>query len=161
MLATLLSLYFSMISFTKASDAEAAAGTNNMRQQSGSNQPIRDLNGALLTCNEDQIRRWKEHFEATRNFASSSDDIIKETNASSSSKISITCPILAEIKDAIKTLKVNKADRDINCRPANVSGNSPSSHYCRLGKWRVNSVLDERLSCLRKAICATAAIGVE
>ena len=77
-----------------ASDAEAPAGTNNMRQlyrivgrltnpQSSSNQPIRDLNGALLTCNEDQIRRWKEHFEATSSLASSRDNIFEETNASS------------------------------------------------------------------------------
>ena len=93
-----------------ASDAETAAGTNNMRQlysivgrltnqQSSSKQPIRDLNGALLTCNEDQIRRWKKHFEATSNLASSSDYIFEEPNASSNSKISITCVSLAEIKD--------------------------------------------------------------
>ena len=75
---------------------------------SSSNQPIRDLNGALLTCNEDQICKWIEYFEATSNLASSIYYIFEETNASSRSKISIICPSLAEIKDAIKTLKVNK-----------------------------------------------------
>ena len=52
---------------------------------------------------------FEDHFEATSNLASSSDYIFEEISASSSSKISITCPSLAEIKDAIKTLKVNKA----------------------------------------------------
>ena len=54
-----------------ASDAEVAAGISNMRQlyrivdrltnqQNSSNQPIRDLNGALLTCNDDQVLISKE-----------------------------------------------------------------------------------------------------
>ena len=45
----------------------------------------------------------------TSNLASSSDYIFEETNASSSSKIPITCPSLAELNDAIQTLKLTKA----------------------------------------------------
>ena len=74
-----------------ASDAEEAAGTNNMRQlyrivgrlinqQNNSNQAIRDLNGALLTCNDDQVRRWREHFEAIRNSAYSNESLFDESN---------------------------------------------------------------------------------
>ena len=107
-----------------ASDAEVAAGTNNMRQlyrivgrltnqQNNSKQPIRDLNRALLTCNDDQIRRWKEHFKAISNSAHSNESLFEESNAATNKKITAISSSLAEIRDAIKTLKLNKVADEV------------------------------------------------
>ena len=71
------------------SDAEVAAGTNNMRQlyrivgrltnqQNSSNQPIRYLHAALLTYNDDQVRRRKKHFEAIVNSAHSNEFLFEK-----------------------------------------------------------------------------------
>ena len=83
-----------------ASDAEVAAGTNNMRQlyrivgrltnqQNSSNQMIRDLNGALLACTDDPVRTSKEHFETISNSAHSNDSLFEENNKTTIRKITI------------------------------------------------------------------------
>ncbi|XP_073821416.1 uncharacterized protein [Musca autumnalis] len=57
-----------------AKEAEAAAGSNNMKElykiikrytnnSQIRSQPIRDMNGKLLTNAEEQTKRWKQHFE--------------------------------------------------------------------------------------------------
>ena len=75
-------------------------------QQNSSNQPIRDLNGAQLTCTDDQVRRWQEHFETISNTAHSNESLFEESNIATNRKITTS---LAEIRNAIKTLKLNKA----------------------------------------------------
>ena len=101
-------------------NAELAAETNSIRDlyrivgrltnyQNNSNQPIRDLNGALLTCNDNQVRIRNEYFEAISNSALSNKYLFEESNVAINRKIATISPSLAEIIDAIKTLQLNKA----------------------------------------------------
>ena len=62
------------------------------------------LNGAVLTCNDDQVHRWKEHFEAISN-----ESLFEERYTATNRKVITISPSLAEIWEAIKTLKLNKA----------------------------------------------------
>lgn len=87
-------------------------------QQSSSNQPIRNLHGALLTSNDDQTRRWKKHFEAVSSSALSSESNVEVGIKTTSSKTTTFYPILAEIKGAIKKLKWAKMAYSQNyCSP--------------------------------------------
>ena len=74
----------------------------------------RHLNGALLTSNDDQMHRWKQHFEAISNSAHSNESVFEESNSATNKKGTTISPSLAEIRDAIQTLKLNKAaDEDV------------------------------------------------
>ena len=61
-----------------ASKAETAAQQNDMstlynitrqlsRQQHHSSKPVKDTNGNILSKPEDQLKRWKEHFDTVLN----------------------------------------------------------------------------------------------
>ena len=47
-------------------------------QQNNSNLPIRAVNEALLTYNNDQVRRRKEHFEAISNSTHSNGSLFED-----------------------------------------------------------------------------------
>ena len=99
--------------------AEAAAGKCNMkelyditRKLSGKKQrsekPVKEKDGRLLAKDEDQLRRWAEHFQEILNRPQPSDmpDI---PPAEKPLTVNLNRPSRTEIRKAIKALKNNKA----------------------------------------------------
>ena len=68
---------------------------------------IRDKDGSLLKTDEDILNRWAEHFNELLNLPSPDE----EADIPPSEPLDINCdpPSLEEVKEAIKTLKNNKA----------------------------------------------------
>nr|XP_043069590.1 uncharacterized protein LOC122322183 [Drosophila bipectinata] len=108
-----------------AENAESAANTNNMRslyqiisQLTGSchrrTQPVRDTEGRLLTGDEAQLQRWRQHFMeiSCTEQPSSTQDNFRSIVPSHNLRVSPTAPSIREIKDAIRKLKRNKAAGD-------------------------------------------------
>ncbi|XP_073831797.1 uncharacterized protein [Musca autumnalis] len=108
-----------------AKEAEAAAGSNNMKElykiikrytnnSQIRSQPIRDTNGKLLTNAEEQTKRWKQHFEKISNIDgddSESVHLVQQVNENQNvdNSINTDAPTIAEIATAIIKLKRNKA----------------------------------------------------
>ncbi|XP_073829123.1 uncharacterized protein [Musca autumnalis] len=106
-----------------AREAEAAAGANNMKdlykvisrmtnQSSNYAQAVKDIDGKLLTNVDQQINRWKQHFESISNIFEENDvqsDQNMETNQNDDETIDADPPNIAEIATAINKLKKNKA----------------------------------------------------
>ena len=102
-----------------AQEAQDAAEKGNLREVycitkklsgkfQSSNKPIRDKNGTLLTGQEEQKSRWKEHFEELLNHPPPENPPQIET-ATEEIEIDLDPPSLEEIEDAIKKIKNNKA----------------------------------------------------
>ncbi|XP_075150688.1 uncharacterized protein LOC142224787 [Haematobia irritans] len=108
---------------TMAKEAEAAAGANNMKelyriisrltnQSLNHTQPVKDSDGKLLTNVEQQMKRWKEHFEEISNITDGNDDAncqYTEEIHHEDESIDTEPPTIEEITLAIKKLKKNKA----------------------------------------------------
>ena len=102
-----------------ASDAEEAASRGNLsevynitrklsRKFQPADRPIRDLSGKLLTSQEEQRGRWREHFESLLN-RHPPDNPPSIEPAEEDLEVSIEPPSKAEIRNAIKRIKNNKA----------------------------------------------------
>ena len=102
-----------------ARSAEEAAAKNNMkelynitRQLSQShfrnNVPVKSKDGKLLVTMEDQLLRWKEHFEEVLNISRDGIDLVEIPNAPTL-KMNINPPSINEIYEAIKAMKNGKA----------------------------------------------------
>ncbi|XP_063708921.1 craniofacial development protein 2-like [Culicoides brevitarsis] len=102
-----------------ASQAEAAAAVYNMKDlytitkriantNRSRNVPVKDKNGVLLTNVEDQLKRWREHFQEVLNLRRDG-IVIPPTRATRSLPIRTSPPSRKEITDAIKSLKNGKA----------------------------------------------------
>ncbi|XP_070139252.1 uncharacterized protein [Drosophila bipectinata] len=77
-------------------------------------QPVRDPDGRLLTDDEAQLQRWRQHFmeiSCTKQ-PSSTQYNFSSIVPSNNLRISPTAPSIREIKDAIRKLKRNKAAGD-------------------------------------------------
>ncbi|XP_070134417.1 uncharacterized protein [Drosophila bipectinata] len=77
-------------------------------------QPVRDPDGRLLTDDEAQLQRWRQHFMeiSCTEQPSSTQDNFRSIVPSNNLRISPTAPSIREIKDAIRKLKRNKAAGD-------------------------------------------------
>jgi hypothetical protein len=85
---------------------------DNIRRISGnfksSNHPVRDKQGTLLTNEEEQTRRWKEHFEELLNQPEPTSKPVIEP-AESDLQMNIEKPTKEEIRKAISKLNSGKA----------------------------------------------------
>lgn len=103
-----------------ASEAEVAAGANNMRelhlligrlsnQNINRNHAIKDADGQLLTNTDEQTRRWKQHFESISIITEENHaDNLSFIDTSTNITILEDCPNVEEILNAITKLKRNK-----------------------------------------------------
>lgn len=102
-----------------AQEAEEAATKGNLREVycitkklsgrfQSSDMPIKDKNGKLLTSQEDQKKRWKEHFEELLN-RPPPDNPPQIEPAEEDLDIDLEPPRKEEIEEAIKKLRNNKA----------------------------------------------------
>ena len=73
--------------------------------------PVKDKEGKLLTMNEDQLKRWHQHFEETLNFECVTQLAEEEENSREvlSSKINSSPPTIVENRNAIRVMKTGKA----------------------------------------------------
>ena len=69
--------------------------------------PVRDKNGIPLTTEREQAERWKEHFKEVLNRPEPT--VPAEPDANDNLNINVDPPTEAEVRDAIKALKSNKA----------------------------------------------------
>lgn len=72
------------------------------------NQPIKDRNGRYVASTDQQLERWKEHFEGLLNDGNIETES-DQPYIGPSANINTNSPTLAEIVRAIKKLKTNKA----------------------------------------------------
>ncbi|XP_043062759.1 uncharacterized protein LOC122319494 [Drosophila yakuba] len=109
-----------------ATDAERAAGENNMRslyQQiariAGTHQPVRDLESNLLSNDDAEIRRWRQHFMGISHTTSPNvaTDYRSIAPPSGNTRIPSAPPHVREIVNAIKKLKRNRAPGGDNFQP--------------------------------------------
>ena len=102
-----------------AREAEEAAGAGNMRglyentkklsgKYSNTDMPIKDKDGKLLTNEDEQNERWKEHFEGLLN-RPRPEEQFDIPPAETDLGVSDEKPSMEEIKQAIKCLKSSKA----------------------------------------------------
>lgn len=102
-----------------AGEAELAAGKRNMKelfdisrklQQSSFRKsvPVKDKNGKLLVTVDEQLHRWKEHFEEVLNISRSGIQVVEIPNAPKL-KFNEHPPTVSEIEEAIKQMKNGKA----------------------------------------------------
>lgn len=102
-----------------AAQAKNAAALSNMKDlftltkkiagvASRKNKPVKDLNGGLLTNVDDQLKRWKEHFESVLNIERQEVCPTHKTNVNLL-QIRTDTPSANEIIDAIKSMKNGKA----------------------------------------------------
>lgn len=98
--------------------AEIAANQNRLKdvyeitksiagKVSKSGSHIRDKDGSLLKTDEDILNRWAEHFTELLNLPAPEEEV--EIPSSDPLDIDCEAPSLMEIKEAIKSLKNNKA----------------------------------------------------
>lgn len=118
-------------------EAEAAARVNNMkrvyeitRTLSGksfnTNQPVKDKTGRIITSEEEQRRRWVEHFEEVLNRPPP--QIVPDIPlAEEPLNISIDPPTKAEIIKAIKSLKTGKAPGPDGIPPEALKANTATT----------------------------------
>ncbi|XP_073821719.1 uncharacterized protein [Musca autumnalis] len=106
-----------------AKEAEAAAGSNNMRElhkiikrlsnnSQTRTQAIRNTNGKLLTNVEEQTKRWKQHFEDISNMDGDDCEPNHQQNYGNKmpdDSIITDAPTISENATAINKLKRNKA----------------------------------------------------
>uniref|UniRef100_A0A336M488 CSON002588 protein n=1 Tax=Culicoides sonorensis TaxID=179676 RepID=A0A336M488_CULSO len=102
-----------------ARQAEAAAAVYNMKDlytitrkisntSKSRNVPVKDKNGVLLTNVEDQLKRWREHFQEVLNLRRDGIEV-PQIRAVRTLPIRTSPPTKKEITDAIKSLKNGKA----------------------------------------------------
>jgi endonuclease/exonuclease/phosphatase family metal-dependent hydrolase len=102
-----------------ADEAQQAADTgqlselykivNKMSRNGGStSKPVRDKSGKILVAVEDQLKRWKEHFEETLNHQFNSQCKL-ESKQTAEIRINSSSPSKLEIVKALKELKNGKA----------------------------------------------------
>jgi hypothetical protein len=83
--------------------------TSELKGGSGNSEaPVKDREGNPISCEEEKIRRWKEHFESVLNREEPRlrADI---KPAESELEIDTACPTLEEVKECIKTMKKGKS----------------------------------------------------
>lgn len=142
---------------TLASEAENAAGANNMRQlykiigrlsnqNFNHNKAVKDVNGQLLTTTEQQIRRWKEHFEEISHVEDDNEENLGLTDQLSTliESIDINPPSMSEIITAIIALKRNKAPGDDGI-PAEILQTEPTTSAEIIHPFLVEAWQNERL----------------
>ena len=102
-----------------AAKAETAAENRNMKElyditrllsnkKSSTTKPIKDKSGKVLTTSEEQLVRWKEHFMELLN-RQPPDNRANIPPAENTLPINCSVPTKDEIRQAIKSLKNNKA----------------------------------------------------
>lgn len=79
--------------------------------QSSKQHLVKDIDGSLLVSDEDQLKRWKEHFSAVLNrvFTSEVNLTPNDPSVVTNSRIRTVSPSREEILTAIRALKNNKA----------------------------------------------------
>lgn len=86
--------------------------------------PIKNENGEMISTTKAQLARWKEHFMETMNIHRSGIELTQADNIVPL-PIKTTPPTKAEIRDSIKSLKLNKASGTDNI-PAEIFKADPN-----------------------------------
>ena len=109
-----------------ATDAQKAADTRNMKdlynitkqlagRRTNTNRPVMNKEGILLSNPNEELERWREHFEELLNGVTLEN--LPETSEGEDLEINTDPPNLLEIKEAINQLKNGKAPGPDNIPP--------------------------------------------
>jgi hypothetical protein len=90
---------------------------------SRNNKPVRNKKGEILSTQEQQLQRWREHFSEILNREQEQEpqrqeeENISERNVQPDPRINLDPPIRAEVRAAIKQMKSRKAPGTDNISP--------------------------------------------